>query len=69
MIVVDEKNQHYKDDNKLALLTKDGKEFLYFASGHIATEYRVPDGAVNAYKASGNFVAIADRIYPVSQKS
>lgn len=68
-IVVDEDNQYYKDDNKLALLTKDGKEFLYFASGNIITEYHVPDGVETLCGYSFHMCKIDNLYLPSSFKT
>lgn len=70
MIVVDEDNQYYKDDNKIALLTKDGKKFLYFASGNRKiNEYHVPEGVESLENYSFHLCYINQLYLPSSLKT
>lgn len=43
-IKVDENNEYYKDDNGIAILSKDGKKFIMIAQGVSMNEYHMPEG-------------------------
>lgn len=64
-LVVDSDNSYYKDIDNVALLTKDNKEFKYFASGNIYyKEFHIPEGVEKLCSYSFHMCIIYDLYLP-----